>query len=52
MKYLITLLLCAAVAGPTIVLASGGHYVGGHGSSHKGGKYQNARTGDHYQHRQ
>jgi hypothetical protein len=26
----------------------GGHYAGGHGSSHKGGHYKNSRTGDHY----
>lgn len=27
----------------------GGHYSGAHGgSSHKGGHYHNARTGDHY----
>lgn len=26
----------------------GGHYVGGHGSSHKGGHYKNPRTHDHY----
>lgn len=28
----------------------GGHYAGGHGSSHKGGHYRNARTHDHYTH--
>lgn len=26
----------------------GGHYAGGHGSSHKGGHYKNPRTGNHY----
>ena len=26
----------------------GGHYSGGHGSSHRGGHYRNARTHDHY----
>jgi hypothetical protein len=26
----------------------GGHYSGGHGSSHKGGHYSNPRTGDRY----
>ncbi len=36
---------------PPIALASGGHYAGGHGSSHKGGHYVNARTNNHYQHR-
>lgn len=30
----------------------GGHYSGGHGSSHKGGHYVNARTGNHYTHHQ
>lgn len=29
----------------------GGHYAGGKGSSHKGGTYKNAGTGDHYQKR-
>ncbi len=28
----------------------GGHYSGGHGSSHRGGHYVNARTGNHYTH--
>jgi hypothetical protein len=28
----------------------GGHYAGGHGSSHKGGHYKNARTVNHYTH--
>ena len=27
----------------------GGHYAGGHGSSHKGGHYKNPRTHNHYQ---
>lgn len=27
-----------------------GRYVGGHGSSHKGGTYTNPRTGNHYRH--
>lgn len=51
MKKTIAILLCAALAAPTITLARGGHYAGGHGSSHKGGKYKNARTGDHYERR-
>jgi hypothetical protein len=29
----------------------GGHYEGGVGSSHKGGRYMNPATGDHYQQR-
>jgi hypothetical protein len=29
----------------------GGHYIGGDGSSHKGGMYSNPRTGGHYQKR-
>lgn len=28
----------------------GGHYVGGSGSSHRGGHYVNPRTGNHYTH--
>ncbi|WP_321842616.1 hypothetical protein [Burkholderia cepacia] len=51
MTKIITVLLCVALAAPTIALARGGHYAGGHGSSHKGGKYKNARTGDRYEHR-
>lgn len=51
MKRILALLLCTAIATPTIALASGGHYAGGHGSSHKGGHYKNARTGDHYERR-
>lgn len=51
MKSIIAILLCVALAAPTITLARGGHYVGGHGSSHKGGKYKNPRTGDRYEHR-
>jgi hypothetical protein len=30
----------------------GGHYAGGHGSSHRGGHYVNPRTGNHYTHHQ
>lgn len=52
MKKIIAILLCAALAAPTIALARGGHYAGGRGSSHKGGKYKNARSRDHYQRRQ
>lgn len=51
MKSIIAILLCVALAAPTITLARGGHYAGGHGSSHKGGKYKNPRTGDRYEHR-
>lgn len=28
----------------------GGHYRGGHGSSHRGGHYVNRRTHNHYTH--
>lgn len=31
--------------------SKGGHYRGGHGSSHKGGKYVNPKTGNHYTHK-
>lgn len=51
MKRIIALLLCVAVAAPTVAIARGGHYAGGQGSSHKGGHYKNARTGDRYEHR-
>lgn len=30
--------------------SSGGWYQGGIGSSHKGGKYHNPSTGNHYRH--
>jgi hypothetical protein len=49
MKKIITLTVCAAIAFPLMAFARGGHYSGGHGSSHKGGHYKNARTGDHYE---
>lgn len=48
MRKIIILAVCAAIAFPVGALARGGHYAGGHGSSHKGGHYKNARTGDHY----
>jgi len=51
MKLLVALLLCASVVAPSIAEARGGHYAGGHGSSHKGGHYKNARTHDHYESR-
>ncbi|SAK51619.1 hypothetical protein AWB80_01671 [Caballeronia pedi] len=47
MKEVIAALICASVIVPVIAEARGGHYAGGHGSSHKGGHYKNARTGDH-----
>lgn len=31
--------------------AQSGHYKNGSGSSHKGGKYKNASTGNHYKKR-
>lgn len=33
------------------VYAQGGHYKKGKGSSHKGGKYKNSSTGNHYRKR-
>jgi hypothetical protein len=48
---IITALICASFIVPVIAEARGGHYSGGHGSSHKGGHYKNARTGDHYEKR-
>lgn len=38
------------IAGSTIE-AQSGHYKSGKGSSHKGGKYKNASTGNHYKKR-
>lgn len=35
----------------TQVSAQRGHYKGGRGSSHKGGKYKNPSTGNHYRKR-
>lgn len=52
MKKVVVVLLCAMLSIPSFAMAKGGHYAGGHGSSHKGGKYKNPRTGDHYVHRQ
>jgi hypothetical protein len=49
MKKLISALICASLIVPVISEARGGHYAGGHGSSHKGGHYKNPRTGDHYE---
>lgn len=51
MKKLIVALFCASFVIPAIAEARGGHYAGGHGSSHKGGQYKNSRTGDHYEKR-
>ena len=53
-KYIFALLLAVALF-PANAFAHrnmGGHYAGGHGSSHKGGHYKNARTGNHYTHHQ
>ncbi|WP_438391115.1 hypothetical protein [Caballeronia sp. DA-9] len=51
MKTVIALILAVAVATPALVFARGGHYSGGHGSSHKGGHYMNLRTNNHYESR-
>lgn len=51
MKTLIAALIFLSFAVSTLAEARGGHYAGGHGSSHKGGHYKNARTGDHYESR-
>ncbi len=54
MRRFITVLVLAiftlSLTAPIVEAKStrGGHYAGGKGSSHKGGKYKNARTGDHY----
>lgn len=49
MKKIIITILTISLLAPIAALASGGHYVGGHGSSHKSGKYENPRTGNHYE---
>ncbi len=51
MRTVAVVLLCAVLSIPSFAVAKGGHYAGGHGSSHKGGKYKNPRTGDHYERR-
>lgn len=51
MKKIVVVLVCALLVAPLIAEARGGHYAGGHGSSHKGGHYKNARTGNHYEKR-
>lgn len=51
MKFVFAVLSLIVMFAAQPVLAAGGHYAGGHGSSHKGGHYKNAATGDHYQHR-
>lgn len=49
MKILVATLICLSLVVSSIAKARGGHYAGGHGSSHKGGHYKNSRTGDHYE---
>lgn len=49
MKKLIIAAIVLALMAPAASFAKGGHYAGGHGSSHKYGKYKNARTGNHYE---
>jgi len=51
MKTTIVALITLALLAPSVSFARGGHYAGGHGSSHKYGKYKNARTGNHYEKR-
>ncbi|WP_158647079.1 hypothetical protein [Paraburkholderia azotifigens] len=51
MKKIFATLLVISFLAPLVAEARGGHYAGGHGSSHKGGHYKNARTGDHYEKR-
>ncbi|HEY9805997.1 MAG TPA: hypothetical protein V6D04_05475 [Candidatus Obscuribacterales bacterium] len=48
-KLFLFLTLLGFLAGaPLSSFAQGGHYKGGKGSSHKGGKYKNKATNDHY----
>jgi hypothetical protein len=49
MKRLLLIIFTALLLMPAF--SQGGHYKGGKGSSHKGGKYKNASTGDHYRKR-
>lgn len=51
MKKIIVVLITLALLVPSISFARGGHYAGGHGSSHKYGKYKDARPGNHYEKR-
>lgn len=51
MKKIIDAFIAVACATSTVAYARGGHYAGGHGSSHKGGHYSNPRTHDHYEKR-
>jgi len=50
MKKIIFALLALALSLPmsSMTFAKGGHYYPSHGSSHKGGKYHNPSTGNHY----
>ncbi|EMW2202653.1 hypothetical protein ACOY5P_23940 [Enterobacter asburiae] len=51
MKKILVVLLALTITAPVASYAKGGHYAGGHGSSHKQGKYKNPRTGNHYEKR-
>jgi hypothetical protein len=53
MKKLVLFLtmICFLAGAPLSSWAQGGHYKGGKGSSHKGGKYKNKATNDHYRKR-
>jgi hypothetical protein len=51
MARIIIAAIVAMLALAPVAEASGGWYQGGHGSSHKGGKYRNPMTGDYYRHR-
>ena len=47
----IALVFALSAAAPALAKSTqGGYYAGGHGSSHKGGHYRNARTHNHYTH--
>ncbi len=50
MKKIIILLTALALSVPLAGMsyAKGGHYYPSHSSSHKGGKYHNPSTGNHY----
>lgn len=51
MKKTIIAVLAIMLALPAVSYAKGGHYKGGHGSSHKQGHYKNSKTNNHYKKR-
>ena len=50
-NFFLTLATLCFLSGTVPAFAQGGHYKNGKGSSHKGGKYKNKATGNHYRKR-